>query len=108
MTENPDPSRPDPQRSATGMTAAGIAAALAVIVCCTGPALLAAGALGALGGFLGNPWVIAVATAVLAAAVTIVVWRRRAGRADCCPPEATTGRRDHRDQPGAASTIPRR
>jgi membrane protein implicated in regulation of membrane protease activity len=83
MTENPDPSRPDPQRSAAGMTAAGIAAALAVIVCCAGPALLAAGVLGALGGFLGNPWVIAVAAAMLAAAVTIVVWRRRAGRADC-------------------------
>jgi mercuric ion transport protein len=66
--------------------AAGIGAALLVIVCCAGPALIAAGVLGAIGGVLGNPWMIAAAIVVLVAAVTTVVRRRRPGRKACCPP----------------------
>jgi hypothetical protein len=72
--------------SGAGMAAAGIGAAVLVIACCAGPALVAAGVLGALGGFLGSPWVIAAAIVVLAAAVTAVIRRRRAGRDACCPP----------------------
>ena len=108
MTENPDSSRREPQRSGTRTAAAGIGAALAMIVCCAGPALLAAGVLGALGGLLDNPWVIAFAAVVLITAVTIVVRRRRAGSADCCAPEAATGHHDDRDHAGRSSTFTRR
>ncbi|WP_199796532.1 hypothetical protein [Pseudonocardia dioxanivorans] len=48
----------------------GVAAvALLGALCCAGPALLAAGALGAVGSWLSNPWLIAAAAALgLAAA----------------------------------------
>lgn len=108
MTDNPRPPHPDPEHSGTGMTAAGIGAALAMIACCGAPALAATGILGAIGGYLGNPRVITAAAAVLVAAVAILVWRRRAGRADCCPPSATTGRRDHRDHARRSSKFTRR
>lgn len=78
--------RPGHEPSGTGMAAAGIGAALVLIICCAGPALIAAGALGAIGGFLGNPWMIAAAVLVLVTAVTAVVRRRRLGRDACCPP----------------------
>ncbi|MEU2607701.1 alkylmercury lyase family protein [Streptomyces albus] len=84
------PPRRDSEPSGAGMAAAGIGAAVLVIVCCAGPALIAAGALGALGGFLGNPWVIAAAVLLLAATVTAVVHRHRAGRDVCCPPTGQT------------------
>lgn len=61
-----------------------------MIVCCARPTLVAAGALGALGGFLGNAWVIAAAVVVLVAAVTAVVRRRRSGRDACCLPTGPT------------------
>lgn len=74
----------------------GSGAALAVggffllhLLCCGLPLLIAAGALGAAGSVLGNPWVIAAA--VTLAAVTLV-WalRRRTGvpsqAEDCCAP----------------------
>lgn len=72
------------------MAWAGIGAALLMIVCCAGPVLIAAGALGALGGFLGSPWVIAAAVSVAAAAVMTVFLRRRSGRDACCPPTGAT------------------
>ncbi|WP_216207073.1 hypothetical protein [Amycolatopsis aidingensis] len=50
------------------LTTLGLGAVL--VLCCAAPALIAAGALGALGAWLGNPWVIGAA---LAAAV--VIWR---------------------------------
>lgn len=96
------PGRNQSEPSGAGMAAAGIGAALLMIACCAGPALLAAGALGAIGGFLGNPWVIAAAVLVLAAAVTTVVRRRRGQRDACCPPTGSTPRstdRDHSDIP---------
>lgn len=81
------PPRRDQERSGAGMAAAGIAAMLA-IVCCAGPALVAVGGLGAIGGFLRNPLVIAAAALLLAVAVTAVIRRRRSGRDACCPPAA--------------------
>jgi membrane protein implicated in regulation of membrane protease activity len=79
----------------------GLAATLGIgallLVCCAAPFLIAAGALGALGAWLGSPWVIA--GAVLAAlAVIATVWRRhrRSHGADrCCPPPS----REHQQQP---------
>jgi hypothetical protein len=95
--------RRDPESSGTGtgMAAAGIGAAVLVIVCCAGPALIAAGVLAGIGGFLGNPWVIAAAVVVLVAAVTAVVRRLRSGRAACCPPAEATKNSTDRDRPHA-------
>lgn len=80
----------------------GVVAALGVgallILCCAAPALLAAGLLGGLGTWLGNPWVIAAA--VVAALVVIwQVWtRHRRGNSGTSggssPPE-----RDERGRP---------
>lgn len=91
------PSRRDQKSSGTGKAVAGIGAALLMIACCAAPALIAAGALAGIGGFLGNPWVIAIAVFFLATAVTALVRRRRSGRDACCPPtepKNSTGR-DH-------------
>ncbi|MES4829864.1 hypothetical protein ABVB25_22290 [Streptomyces anthocyanicus] len=81
------------------MAAAGIGAALLMIVCCAGPALIAAGALAGIGGFLGNPWVITAAVLLLVAAVTAVVLRRRAGRDACCPPTGSAKNSSDREYP---------
>ncbi|MFI0107884.1 hypothetical protein ACH4NW_05875 [Streptomyces globisporus] len=91
------PRRRDQEPSGRGMAAAGVGVALLMIVCCAGPVLVAAGALGALGGFLGNPWVITAAALLLVAAVTAVALRRRAGRDTCCPPTGSpkTTDREH-------------
>jgi hypothetical protein len=82
------PPRRDQEPSGTRMATARIGAVLLAIICCAGPALLASGALGAIGGFLGNPWVITAAALLLAAAATAVIRRRRSGRDACCPPAA--------------------
>jgi hypothetical protein len=87
MPTNDQPPRRDQEPSHAGMAAVGIGgAAVLMIVCCAGPALIAAGALAGIGGFLGNPWVIAAAAVVLVAAVTAVIRRRRPSRDACCPP----------------------
>ncbi|WP_234382633.1 hypothetical protein [Streptomyces dysideae] len=72
-----------------------------VIVCCAGPApaLIAAGALGVLGARLSDPWVIAAAVGVTAAAAGVAVRRRRTGRAACCPPTNQAPRTDDRARP---------
>jgi mercuric ion transport protein len=82
------PPRRDQEPSGARMATAGIGAVLLAIICCAGPALLASGALGAIGGFLGSPWVITAAALLLVAAVTAVIRRRRFGRDACCPPAA--------------------
>ncbi|MEU0118654.1 hypothetical protein ABZ137_34490 [Streptomyces bobili] len=86
------------------MAAAGIGAALLMIACCAGPALMAAGAVAGIGGFLGNPWVIAAAVLVLAAAVTAAVRHRRGRRDACCPP---TGSRSA-DRDRSQAKVPAR
>lgn len=71
-----------------GWATAG-AVALAVL-CCAGPVLIAAGALGALGAFLRSPLVLAAAGIVFVAAVVWVLVRRRGTRSSgdvCCPPK---------------------
>lgn len=80
--------RPGGGPSGAGVAAASAGAALLVIVCCVGPALLAVGALGALGGFLSNAGVItaAVATAAVLAGAAITVLVRSRCRDDACSP----------------------
>lgn len=63
---------------------AGAGIGVLMIVCCAGPALIAAGVLGAVGRFLGNPIVVAASVALAVVAVTAVV--RRRGRDECCTP----------------------
>ncbi|MFF4500413.1 hypothetical protein [Streptomyces sp. NPDC001401] len=92
------PPRSGQEPSGRGVAAAGIGAALLVIVCCAGPVLVAAGALGALGGFLGNPWVITAAALLLVAAATAAV-RRRTGRDVHCPPTRSTKNSSGRGRP---------
>ncbi|PND53847.1 hypothetical protein [Rhodococcus sp. ENV425] len=92
------PRRNTSEPSGAGLAGAGIGAALLMIACCAGPALIAAGALGAVGGILGNPWVIAAAVLALAAAVTAVI-RHRARRSACCPPTTRSADRDRSPTP---------
>jgi thiol:disulfide interchange protein len=56
---------------------AGIGAAVVLVLCCAAPALLAAGALGAVGAWLSNPWVITAALALVILAVVITLTHRR-------------------------------
>lgn len=70
----------------------GVAAVVALpVLCCAGPALLAAGALGVLGSWLLNPWLIGAAILL---ALGVVGWRLRhhatAGDELCCPHTPTT------------------
>ncbi|MFJ6272397.1 hypothetical protein HTS88_21235 [Pseudarthrobacter oxydans] len=65
------------------------------VLCCGLPLLIAAGALGAAGSVLANPWVIAAA-AFLAAGVLVRALQRRRKAAsgdteDCCAPGAGSG-----------------
>lgn len=66
----------------------GSGAALFAVVCCAGPALIAAGGLGVIGGWLRSPWLIGTALTLLAAAVLWTMARRRKGSdaTDCCDP----------------------
>lgn len=92
--------------------AAGIGAALLMVICCAAPALVAAGALGALGAWLSNPWVIGAAIALAAAIVlSVLTGRSRRGQEDgqedrdaCCPPAPPTAGPGHSDQDRPAPT----
>lgn len=81
------PGRPDDPGPSGVLLGSGVA--LFAVVCCAGPALIAAGALGVLGGWLRSVWVIGAAVVLLAAAVIWTMGRRRNGTsdsADCCNP----------------------
>ncbi|MGH9176978.1 MAG: hypothetical protein ACRD0N_00285 [Acidimicrobiales bacterium] len=85
------PATPPPDRATTadrptrGAAQAGLGfgAVALMLLCCAGPALLAAGALGSLGAILGNPLVI-LAGSVVAAAAVIGAGRRHSRGAACC------------------------
>jgi len=49
---------------------------LVLVVCCAGPALIAGGALSAIGATLGNPFVIAAGLGLIGAAAAFVFHRR--------------------------------
>lgn len=69
--------------------AAAFGVALMVIVCCAGPALIAAGVLAGAGSWLGNPLLIALAVLV-AAGVAVFVLRRRSRPGACCSTDGST------------------
>jgi mercuric ion transport protein len=62
----------------SGAAIAWMGAVAALVVCCAGPGLLAAGVLGAIGAVLVNLWVITAAALLAAGAVA---WRVRRHRA---------------------------
>lgn len=94
MTNN-DRSDPPGQPGGSGPSGLllGSGVALFAVVCCAGPALIAAGALGVIGGWLASPWVIGAAVALLVAAVVWTVTRRRgtSDSADGCNPSQSHG-----------------
>jgi len=61
-----------------------VAAALALVACCAAPALIAAGALTAIGGFLCNPLVIGAGAVLGALAVASIRRRKRGVMGDGC------------------------
>jgi hypothetical protein len=65
----------------------GVGAVLAMVLCCAGPALVAAGAVGAVGAFLSNPVVLALAFALLVGAVIAGTTRSRGREDACCAPK---------------------
>ncbi|NHD15728.1 MULTISPECIES: hypothetical protein [unclassified Actinopolyspora] len=78
---------------------AGLGIGAALILCCAGPVLIAAGALGALAGIFSSPWLWAAAGVALVSAVALTAARKRSAthspqdgssspsqRDDCCPP----------------------
>lgn len=83
---------PHSMRDSLGNAAIGGLAAL----CCAGPALLAAGALGVLGSWLLNPWLIGAAVLLALGAVGLRL-RHRASTSSgadgelCCPPAPDAG-----------------
>lgn len=90
MTNNDgheSPGQPDGSGPSGLLLGSGLV--LVAVLCCAGPALIAIGALGVIGGWLDNPWVIGAAVALLAGAVVWTVGRHRngaPGSADCCDP----------------------
>lgn len=75
-----------------------------MVLCCAGPALIAAGALGVAAAWPHNPALLGTAAG---AVVAIIAWllarRRRPGADACCPPDATSDppARDPTSQPEA-------
>ncbi|MFE6611979.1 MULTISPECIES: hypothetical protein [Amycolatopsis] len=93
-------SNPGSEGKRTALATAGFL--LLPIVCCGLPVLIAAGALGALGSVLGNPWVIGAAVMVVLAAAAWFARRRITRHAttrddSCCPPVPPA--RDQSDRP---------
>lgn len=85
----------------------GIGAGLLMVLCCAGPALVAGGALGAVGRVLGNPVVVVAGIAVAAIGVVTVLARRGRAQHDCCPPSnghrATSAEHDQTRRAGSAN-----
>lgn len=108
-TSSPKP----PSREGLGPVAWS-GAALLMVACCAGPALIAsgvaAGILGAVGTWLANPWLIGAA-ATAAAVVAILFGRRvirRVPDSDSCSPEPpTTDRSAHGSAKARRRKAPR-
>jgi hypothetical protein len=81
-----DQEAPDaPLRSAAGMVGLGVL----MLLCCAGPALVAAGALGALAAWLRNPVLLGAAAGAAAVALAWVAARRwRPAGDSCCAPDS--------------------
>ena len=102
MSNQPDrPGRPGGRGAALGVGAVVLA-----VICCAGPILVAAGALGVLGGVLHNPLVLIAAAAVLTAGVLLTL--RRAGAAcnvPTVPPAYEKAAGKAHDTPSADANV---
>lgn len=88
-----------PARSAALMAGVGVL----MVVCCAGPALVAAGALGVVAAWLHNPALLGAAAGAVVVTIAWLLARRQRPRRDaCCPSDATSGPlgRDPTSQPG--------
>ena len=65
-----------PSRSSGPGVGLGVVGALAVVLCCAAPALIAGGFLASLGAVLGSPWLWASALAVAVVAALVVLRHR--------------------------------
>jgi mercuric ion transport protein len=72
---NPRSSRPTPPGH--GSLGWGAGAAVLAVLCCAAPALIAAGALGAVGAWLASPWVVGIAVALAGLALFVLVRRTK-------------------------------
>jgi hypothetical protein len=86
---------PGSEGKRTALAAAGFL--LVPVLCCGLPLLIAAGALGAVGSMLGNPWVISAAVVLVLAGVAWFARRHTSATRDgttrddsCCPPAPPT------------------
>lgn len=88
-----------PKRSSNAPEAAfGIGAAVLMVACCAGPALLAGGLLSAVGRVAGNPLVIGAGVLIAVAGVVAVLTRRARGGQYCCPPKSVPTERTSRER----------
>ena len=90
---------PDARDNDKGLGVLTGAGALALVLCCAAPALIAGGALAAAGGFLQNPLVIFLGLGGIVAALSFAL-RRRATRADCCEPDGQASPRSRSSSSG--------
>lgn len=76
------------KRPAGGGTTAIVAGAVLLIFCCAGPALLAGGAVSALGGALHSPWLIIGGALFVVGMAGFLLLRHRGRRSSesCCMP----------------------
>lgn len=73
------------KRGGFGGVLRGIGVVTAMVLCCAGPVLLAGGAFAALGGWMRDPLVIIVGTAIVGVTMFSVIRRQRSGQACCLP-----------------------
>lgn len=99
--------RDKPKSIGTGTTI-GVAAVVVAAICCAGPVLIAAGALGVLGGAIQSPVIIAAGGLLLLGALAVVARRRgRAhGSADACCANPQGANHEHQLDSRAASRQP--
>jgi len=106
-------SEPGKKSSAGIFTMLGVGLA---VLCCAGPALVAAGALSVIGGAVRSPWLIAAGAVLLVSAAGYVLVRHRrrggsegAGSDARCPPQARAkAGLDNRAARASRGTKPRR
>lgn len=77
----------DRRRTSPSGQGLGLAAILAVLVCCLGPTILVGTALAAFGGLLRKPLVVGAGLVLVAGVVVIAVRRVRRGTDSGCPRE---------------------
>jgi len=96
-----------PQKSpGRGGTLAIVAGGALLVICCAGPALLAGGAVSALGGALHSPWLVILGVLLVVGAAGFLLQRHRGDRAaeNCCTPEHTDHEIPVADDPHTAGS----